>query len=448
MSETATQFDPVKLSQERSNVAGAVFDEFMEGDAANLTPQENAQGYKDMLGYLESRPSTDGKAKFHDAKTGAYISREDANAVYSPEQSADADEYDSLSVSELLKLSIKAENSKDKTTMLSVDDAIMDRITGLGLSEELSNSDGTKREQSEQDNMFNRVMKLRAELALQETEGTKSVFPEVKDIKDEETVSGILNEDGTYGINGPGGAAHGGGYDGPVTPGMELVPFEGSDDEPVTPVGERIKQNIKRRWLALKLGNFGEAMLPETRKGKIALAVGAVALAYGAYKVQQNGGDAQPFINGNGGGEIAAEALDSADASGNANSFMDNSNAFMGEAVDAGSAAEATDVDTVHNTLAGGGDQSGAEVAAQNIGSDVDVSNYSWTVAHELSLGGETELMNEGLEQYNQANGTAFALTPHEGSTWIMDGSRAIQQAEMENLNRIMVEISKDLAKA
>lgn len=72
------------------------------------------------------------------------------------------------------------------------------------------------------------------------------------------------------------------------------------------------------------------------------------------------------------------------------------------------------------------------------------MTEWSWNVAHQLAPGNENAFMQRGIDAYNAQNNTNFALTPHNGSTWIMDGNHAISPAEMEAMNQLMLADSTD----
>ncbi len=151
---------------------------------------------------------------------------------------------------------------------------------------------------------------------------------------------------------------------------------------------------IKARFTSIK-EKVGERLT--TRKQKIAVAAGAVALVaggmFGAY-----------LMNTNDGGSSEGDAP--------------LSELFENDDIEAG-ASSTSEV---------------ANPANQNI----DVSQYSWDVANQLSPGNEGSVIQGAVDRYNEAHGTGFALTPHNGSTWIMDGARAISPAEMAELNNLM----------
>ncbi|MCA9328191.1 hypothetical protein KC959_00305 [Candidatus Saccharibacteria bacterium] len=69
----------------------------------------------------------------------------------------------------------------------------------------------------------------------------------------------------------------------------------------------------------------------------------------------------------------------------------------------------------------------------------VNVSDWTWKVANNLAPGHADELIQKALDAYNATNATHFVLTPHNGSTWIMDGNRAVNQAQMEAINQLML---------
>lgn len=73
---------------------------------------------------------------------------------------------------------------------------------------------------------------------------------------------------------------------------------------------------------------------------------------------------------------------------------------------------------------------------------NVDYTRYTASVAHDFAPGHETVFMQNGINAYNSLHNTHFALTPHNGSTWIIDNGHAINPAQMEELNRLMVEES------
>jgi hypothetical protein len=71
---------------------------------------------------------------------------------------------------------------------------------------------------------------------------------------------------------------------------------------------------------------------------------------------------------------------------------------------------------------------------------DLDYTRYTWSVAHDLMPGQETVVMQRGIDAFNSLHNTQFALTPHNGSIWIMDNGLSINPAQMEELNRLMAE--------
>lgn len=71
---------------------------------------------------------------------------------------------------------------------------------------------------------------------------------------------------------------------------------------------------------------------------------------------------------------------------------------------------------------------------------EVDTSQMTWTVANEISPGNEGQLMQGAITRFNVLNNSNFALTPHNGSTWIIDNGRSINPAQMAELNKLMLE--------
>ncbi|MDQ3093773.1 MAG: hypothetical protein M3Q70_01185 [bacterium] len=119
------------------------------------------QAQAELNDYLESRPSQDAKGKLHDPESGKFMNLEDAGKVYSNPEAGltEADDYNSMTPIQLAKLSAEAELNGDKTTMSSVDDALQAKFDKYDTSHE--HKDGTKREKSEQENVFERVMNYR-----------------------------------------------------------------------------------------------------------------------------------------------------------------------------------------------------------------------------------------------------------------------------------------------
>ena len=76
----------------------------------------------------------------------------------------------------------------------------------------------------------------------------------------------------------------------------------------------------------------------------------------------------------------------------------------------------------------------------------VDITRPTWSVAHDFAPGSEVKFMQSGIDRFNSLNGTNFALTPHNGSTWIIDNGRAISPAQMFELNQLMLEESLQTA--
>jgi hypothetical protein len=73
--------------------------------------------------------------------------------------------------------------------------------------------------------------------------------------------------------------------------------------------------------------------------------------------------------------------------------------------------------------------------------SSIELSDWTWNVAHQLAPGQETQLIQQGIDAYNQANGTDFALQAKNGTTMIIDGSgRIVNQAQMEAINLHMID--------
>lgn len=62
-----------------------------------------------------------------------------------------------------------------------------------------------------------------------------------------------------------------------------------------------------------------------------------------------------------------------------------------------------------------------------------------WQIAHDLKPGHERVVMQNSLNVFNREHGTNFRLAAHKGSTWIMDGKRAINPAQQAELESIMV---------
>ena len=93
------------------------------------------QGHKDMRDYLESRDYTDVNGSIHDAESGKFASKDNANGGETDktdsifETTKDAtDEYASLSIDELVTKWAEAEDNNDKTTSLNVQDILQERL--------------------------------------------------------------------------------------------------------------------------------------------------------------------------------------------------------------------------------------------------------------------------------------------------------------------------------
>ncbi len=78
----------------------------------------------------------------------------------------------------------------------------------------------------------------------------------------------------------------------------------------------------------------------------------------------------------------------------------------------------------------------GAAITPESAG--IDVSQYSWDVAHQLAPGNEIGTIEGAISRYNELHSTNFALAENAGTTMIMDGARVINSAEMAELNSLM----------
>jgi hypothetical protein len=159
MSEAPT-FNPMQEAQARADINRQVFEQYMERDSVANGAEEHAQGYQDLTDYMGSRPSEDAKGKLHDPETGAFMSKEDAGAVYSGGELSEHDEYAEMTPVQLAKLSAEAEVRGDKTMQSSIDDALQEKILAMPVSDEVKSSDGTDRK-SERENVLDRVLKAR-----------------------------------------------------------------------------------------------------------------------------------------------------------------------------------------------------------------------------------------------------------------------------------------------
>ena len=74
------------------------------------------------------------------------------------------------------------------------------------------------------------------------------------------------------------------------------------------------------------------------------------------------------------------------------------------------------------------------------VASKFNLNDLTWNVAHQLKPGHEVPIMDKALRAFNEANHTSFALTPHEGTTMIIDHAGTIINSEqMHALNKLMV---------
>lgn len=72
---------------------------------------------------------------------------------------------------------------------------------------------------------------------------------------------------------------------------------------------------------------------------------------------------------------------------------------------------------------------------------NIDTSQFSWDVAHQVSPGNETSVMQEAIGQYNAENATNFSLVSRGGTTQIVDAVRGVvDQGTMEDINAHMVD--------
>ena len=95
----------------------------------------------------------------------------------------DNDEYAELSLRELCEISVDSELNDDRTTMSSVDDYILDKIDGMKLEDDYADRDGSLRDKSELDNVFDRVMKLREDLKREKLLENPSNVSDLKDVQ-------------------------------------------------------------------------------------------------------------------------------------------------------------------------------------------------------------------------------------------------------------------------
>jgi len=80
------------------------------------------------------------------------------------------------------------------------------------------------------------------------------------------------------------------------------------------------------------------------------------------------------------------------------------------------------------------------EDGTQEVPSNIDISDWTWNVAHNLAPGQETQLIQKGIDAYNEANGTDFALKLKDGTTMIIDGTgKIVNSVEMEYINQLMI---------
>jgi hypothetical protein len=69
---------------------------------------------------------------------------------------------------------------------------------------------------------------------------------------------------------------------------------------------------------------------------------------------------------------------------------------------------------------------------------EAQLEQYTAKLANQLAPNNTQALMNAAIARYNADMGTNFALTPYNGSTWIIDAGRSISPLEMKDLNGVM----------
>lgn len=70
----------------------------------------------------------------------------------------------------------------------------------------------------------------------------------------------------------------------------------------------------------------------------------------------------------------------------------------------------------------------------------INVADWSWNVAKQLKPENPIAYLQGGIDAYNAAHDTNFALNSANG--WIMEGSRAINPEQMQELNQLMLDQS------
>ncbi len=93
-----------------------------------------------------------------------------------------------------------------------------------------------------------------------------------------------------------------------------------------------------------------------------------------------------------------------------------------------------------YNPTADAGDTSNKSDETIKTPENLDITDWTWNVAHNLQPGNETGLIQAGIDAYNMANSTDFAFRAKNGTTMIVNGQgRIVNPTEMEYINQLMI---------
>ncbi|NDG29927.1 hypothetical protein EB118_07505, partial [bacterium] len=359
--------------------------------------QQTAQ---DIVDYLSTQPYQDKNGSLHDPKTGKFVKHNDIHndkidAHYDETQ---AKSNDQKTLKELISGWAEADDAGDKTTSGDIQDEIMNRIErekGLtedhkvamidvvyNKKEQLRASDTGKTEENNEDPF--------AKPPVAGTEVIFNPFDSKPDISTKVDMPSPINP-----------------FDVPAT-------ADGDESKDLTP--EDNEEGAVGIPVIVEQTEHASTSEEKKPRGKIAKRIGAIVVGLAAI----------------GGGLFVGNKL--------ANDSNEQPKVTTEQTVPESTTPTTTAEASVNGAITGAETGQTSTGGTQEAANNVDISDWTWNVAHNLAPGQETQLIQKGIDEYNKANGTDFALKSIDGTTMIIDGTgEIVNSVEMEYINQLMI---------